>query len=122
MNDFWMTLRNMSWNLTHRLGWADVVDILIVAAILYEVMILMRRTRSSALLKGIVLLLLMVAASSLLGLTSLNWLMNSILQNGGTDRTAGPGGTVSAGDPQNPGKDGAEQPAEQRAPDGRCAG
>ena len=82
MNDFWMTLRNMSWNLTHRLGWADVVDILIVAAILYEVMILMRRTRSSALLKGVVLLLLMVAASSLLGLTSLNWLMNSILQNG----------------------------------------
>ena len=82
MNDLWMTVRNMSWNLTHRLGFADVVDILIVAAILYEVMILMRRTRSSALLKGMAILLIIVAASSLLGLTSLNWLMTSILKNG----------------------------------------
>ena len=82
MNDFWMTARNMSWNLTHRLGFADVVDILIVAAILYEVMILMRRTRSSALLKGVVILLVVVAASSLLGLTSLNWLLTTILRNG----------------------------------------
>ena len=55
MNDFWMTARNMSWNLTHRLGFTDVLDILIVVAILYEVMILMRRTRSSALLKATVL-------------------------------------------------------------------
>ena len=82
MNDFWMTARNMSWNLTHRLGFTDVLDILIVAAILYEVMILMRRTRSSALLKGVVILLIVVAASSLLGLTSLNWLLTTILRNG----------------------------------------
>lgn len=82
MNDFWMTARNMSWNLTHRLGFADVVDILIVAAILYEVMILMRRTRSSALIKGVVILLVVVAGSSLLGLTSLNWLLTTILRNG----------------------------------------
>ena len=82
MNDLWITVRNMSWNLTHRLGFADVLDILIVAAILYEVMILMRRTRSSALIKGIILLLLIVGASSFLGLTSLTWLLSSIIKNG----------------------------------------
>ena len=82
MNDVWTTINHMIWNLTHRLGIVDVLDIIIVAAILYEVLILVRRTRSSALLKGLVLLLVIVAISSLLGLTSLNWFLTSILKNG----------------------------------------
>ncbi|MBQ8074226.1 MAG: diadenylate cyclase CdaA [Clostridia bacterium] len=72
----------MIWNLTHRLGIVDVLDIIIMAAILYELLILVRRTRSSALLKGLMLLLVIVAVSSLLGLTSLNWFLTSILNNG----------------------------------------
>ena len=82
MNDVWTTVNNMIWNLTHRLGIVDVLDIIIMAAILYEVLILVRRTRSSALLKGLMLLLVIVAVSSLLGLTSLNWFLTSILNNG----------------------------------------
>jgi len=82
MNDVMTTLNNMVWNLTHRLGIVDILDILIVAAIIYELLILVRRTRSSALLKGLFLMLLIVIGSSLLGLTSLNWLMTSILNNG----------------------------------------
>ncbi len=82
MNDVWTTVNNMIWNLTHRLGIVDILDILIMAAIIYEVLILVRRTRSSALLKGLVLLLVIVAVSSLLGLTSLNWFLTSILNNG----------------------------------------
>ena len=82
MNDVLTTLNNMVWNLTHRLGIVDILDILIVAAIIYELLILVRRTRSSALLKGLFLMLLIVIASSLLGLTSLNWLMTSVLNNG----------------------------------------
>ena len=80
--DVWTTIRNMGWNLTHRLGIVDVLDILIMTLILYEVLILVRRTRSSALLKGLVLMLVIVAFSSLLGLTSLNWFLTSILNNG----------------------------------------
>ena len=82
MNNLWTTIGNMGWNLTHRLGIVDILDILIMAAIIYEVMILVRRTRSSALLKGILLLLVIVTVSSLLGLTSLNWFLTSILNNG----------------------------------------
>lgn len=82
MNDVWTTVNNMIWNLTHRLGIVDVLDIIIMAAILYELLILVRRTRSSALLKGLMLLLVIVAVSSLLGLTSLNWFLTSILNNG----------------------------------------
>lgn len=82
MNDGWPTINNMIWNLTHRLGIVDILDIIIMAVIFYEVLILLRRTRSSALLKGLFLMVMIVMLSSLLGLTSLNWLMTTILNNG----------------------------------------
>ena len=82
MNEVWTMINNMIWNLTHRLGIIDILDIIIMAVILYELLILLRRTRSSALLKGVFLLLVIVMLSSLLGLTSLNWLLTTILNNG----------------------------------------
>ena len=33
MNDFGTMLNNMGWNLTHRLGIVDIIDIIIMAAI-----------------------------------------------------------------------------------------
>ena len=82
MNDIWTTIRNMGWNLTHRLGIIDIIDILIVAVIIYELLLLTRHTRGSALLKGLFLLLVIVILSNILGLTSLNWILMSVLQNG----------------------------------------
>ena len=82
MNDIWSTIRNMGWNLTHRLGIIDIIDILIVAVIVYELLLLTRHTRGSALLKGLFLLLVIVLLSNLLRLTSLNWLLMTLLQNG----------------------------------------
>ena len=82
MNDIWSTIRNMMWNLTHRLGIIDIIDILIVAVIIYELLLLTRHTRGSALLKGLFLLLLIFIFSNILGLTSLNWLLLTVLQNG----------------------------------------
>ena len=72
----------MIWNLTHRLGIIDVIDILIVAVIIYELLLLTRHTRGSALLKGLFLLLMIILISSLCGLKSLNWLLLAVLQNG----------------------------------------
>lgn len=82
MSSFWITVRNMGWNLTHRLGVVDVFDILIVAIIIYELLLLTRHTRGSALLKGLFLLLVIAVLSNLLGLVSVNWLLTAILQNG----------------------------------------
>ena len=82
MGDILATIRNMGWNLTHRLGIIDIIDILIVAVIIYELLLLTRHTRGSALLKGLFLLLVIVVLSNLLGLTSLNWLLIAVLQNG----------------------------------------
>jgi diadenylate cyclase len=72
----------MIWNLTHRLGVIDVIDILIVAVVIYELLLLTRHTRGSALLKGLFLLLVIILISSLCGLKSLNWLLVAVLQNG----------------------------------------
>ena len=82
MNDMWATISNMLWNLTHRLGIIEIIDILIVAVIIYELLLLTRHTRGSALLKGLFLLLVISFLSSVLGLKSLNWLLLAILQNG----------------------------------------
>ena len=82
MGDLWTTVRNLLWNLTHRIGIIDIIDILIVAAIIYELLLLTRHTRGSALLKGLFLLLVIMVVSNLLGLKSLNWLLLAILQNG----------------------------------------
>ncbi len=82
MNDIMGTIRNMIWNLTHRIRITDLIDILIVAVIIYELLLLTRHTRGSALLKGLFLLLIIAILSNLLGFVSLNWLMSAILQNG----------------------------------------
>jgi diadenylate cyclase len=82
VNDIWSTIRNMGWNLTHRLGVIDIIDILIVAIIVYELILLTRHTRGSALLKGLFLLFVIVILSNLFRLTSLNWLLMAVLQNG----------------------------------------
>ena len=82
MYDLMPTIRNMIWNLTHRIGITDLIDILIVAVIIYELLLLTRHTRGSAVLKGLFLLLVILLLSNLLGLVSLNWLLTAILQNG----------------------------------------
>ena len=82
MNDVMGTIRNMVWNLTHRIRITDMIDIVIVAVIIYELLRLTRHTRGSTLLKGLFLLGVLALGSSLLGLVSLNWLLTAILQNG----------------------------------------
>ena len=82
MNDVMSTIRNMIWNLTHRIRVVDLIDIIIVAVIIYELLLLTRHTRGSALLKGLVLLVAIALMCSLFGFVSLNWLIRAILQNG----------------------------------------
>ena len=60
MSNIWSTISDMLWSLTHRVGFIDIVDILIVAVIIYELLLLTRHTRGSALLKGLFLLFVIV--------------------------------------------------------------
>ena len=76
------TIQMALWNISDRMNIMDVIDILLVSFIIYELIILVRKTRGSALLKGLVLLLLAVGISDLMGLTAMNWLLKSVIGNG----------------------------------------
>lgn len=82
MASLWQTIENLVWNLLHRPSLSDLVDILIVAIIIYQLLMLTRDTRGSAVIKGLLLLLVVVGISNLFGLTALNWMLMTIVNNG----------------------------------------
>ncbi len=82
MTALWDTIQTAIWNVFHRPGLSDVADILIVAVIIYFLLMMTRQTRASAVLKGLVVLLVATLVSDLLGLTALNWLLMSVVNNG----------------------------------------
>jgi diadenylate cyclase len=82
MQTLWLQIQNVLWNVFNRPNIADIVDILIVAFLLYELLMLTRQTRASAVLKGLLMLVLASWFSDLLGLTALNWILLNIVNNG----------------------------------------
>lgn len=61
---------------------ADIVDIIIVAFVVYELITLVRQTRAAQLMKGIVVLFIAWFLSSLFDLRTVNWILNNIMQFG----------------------------------------
>ena len=70
------------WNIIHRPNLADFLDILIMTILLYKLVMLTKQTRAIQVLKGLAVMLVISYLSDLFGLTSLNWLMRSVLNNG----------------------------------------
>lgn len=70
------------WNIFNRPQLNDIVDILIVTVLIYELIMLTRETRASDVMKGFLLLIVACLLSGLLGLTALTWVLNLILRNG----------------------------------------
>lgn len=70
-------MANLVWILS-KLDLRNVVDIFLVAAIIYGVLILVRGTQAVQLLRGVILLALAIALmGSIAGLTAFNWLLKS---------------------------------------------
>ncbi len=63
-------------------GWRDIVDIAIVTYILYRLILLIRGTRAEQLVKGLIILLLAWTASGILGLRTINWLLQGLMTVG----------------------------------------
>ncbi|MFH1512041.1 MAG: diadenylate cyclase CdaA [Bacillota bacterium] len=82
MQTLWTQIRDVLWNVFNRPTFTDVLDILIVAFLLYGLLMLARQTRASAVLKGLVVLILASWVSDLLGLTAINWILLNIVNNG----------------------------------------
>ncbi|MEG0750950.1 MAG: diadenylate cyclase CdaA [Oscillospiraceae bacterium] len=63
-------------------GWRDIVDILLVAYLIYQLITLVRRTRAAQLLRGIVVLLIAFFLSRELGLKTMKFLLENVLSFG----------------------------------------
>lgn len=70
------------FNAFYGIGIADILDILIVAFLVYKVLVFIRKAGAQQLLQGIVLLVAAMVASDLLNLHTTNWLLRSIVALG----------------------------------------
>ncbi len=82
MQAFLTQAESILWSIFNRPSLADVVDIIIVAFLLYKLLMLTKETRASAVLKGLVVLFLATWISDLFGLTAMSWILTNVLSNG----------------------------------------
>ena len=67
------------FGLVPRVRWQDVLDILIVAYVIYRAALLIRGTRTMQMVVGLLVVAGAFVGSQLLGLFTLNWLLNNFL-------------------------------------------
>jgi len=66
--------------LFQRFGWTDVLDIILVTAIFYSLLILLRDTEALVLLRGVIFIIVLLALfTSLVDLPGFSWLISSVL-------------------------------------------
>ncbi len=66
--------------LIQRIGWADVLDIVLVTAIFYALLILLRDTEALVLLRGVFFIVVLLGLlTSLVNLPAFSWLISTIL-------------------------------------------
>ncbi len=82
MASFFNQLENFIWNIIHRPTVTDIIDILIIAIILFEIVMIVRRTRAVQVLKGVAVFIVVGYLSNLLQLKTLSWLMQTVINNG----------------------------------------
>ena len=82
MTTLWDQTQAFFWNLIHRPTLVDIIDILIIAFLIYQLVLFTRQTRAMQVLKGLAVLIVASYLSEIIGLTTLNWLLRSILNNG----------------------------------------
>lgn len=82
MQSFFNSIGQSIITLVRASGWRDVVDILLVAYIIYQLITLVRRTRAAQLLRGIVVLLIAYFLARELGLKTMNFLLENVLSFG----------------------------------------
>jgi len=82
LSSFWEQVQTFFWNVFHRPQLHDILDIIIVAVLIYYLIMLTRDTRASAVIKGLMLLIFACLVFNLMGLTALSWILNLILSNG----------------------------------------
>ncbi|MFU0824255.1 diadenylate cyclase CdaA [Clostridium sp.] len=77
-----MDIANIVINTIKGINIYSVLDIIVVSYIFYKFYMLMHETRAEQLLKGILFIILLIPISSLLHLTTLNWILNKTITIG----------------------------------------
>ena len=72
----------MAWNILNRPRLADVLDILIVAFFVYQLLNFTRETRVSQVFKGLAILLFSLWLSEAFGLRTINWILRWLVNAG----------------------------------------
>ena len=70
------------WNLFNRPRFVDLIDILLLTVVIYELLVHIRHTRMSQTLKGVVILILATWASDMIGMRTINALLSWLLNAG----------------------------------------
>lgn len=82
MNRVWSELQVFWANAVERLTINDIIDIVIVAVMLYNVLLLTKETRASQVLKGVGFIIVAYWVSELFKLQAFNWIMGYIMDAG----------------------------------------
>ncbi len=76
------TALERSLNLLTTMGWADIIDILLVAYLIYKAIWFVRRTNSYNLAKGIIVFLIVMLLADLLGLKMISFVLRKAAELG----------------------------------------
>ena len=82
LREFFRSIGALFTNLFVMPDWHNVVDVLILAVLIYNAIKLVIHTRSNSLFKGIALVLVLAWLSSLLRFNAVSWLLNQIISMG----------------------------------------
>ena len=75
-------MKDIMSNITSGIGLMDVVDILLVAFVIYKLLGFIRESRAEQLVRGLILLVLVMWISGLLHLYTLNWILQGAMTIG----------------------------------------
>ena len=75
-------MQEFFYNILTGIGIMDIIDIAIVAYLIYRILMFIRSTRAEQLLKGLIVLVVITLASGLLNLHTLNWSLRGIMTLG----------------------------------------
>lgn len=82
VQDFLSSIGALFTNLFEHPDWHNLVDVAILAILIYNVIKLVMHTRSNSLFKGIAVVLVMAWISDLLRFNAVTWLLNQIISMG----------------------------------------
>jgi diadenylate cyclase len=78
----WLQIEQLFTNLFVSPDWRNLLDILIVAALIYQIIKMFLHTRADSVLKGVAVVLLFMWVSDVLQLNAINWLLQQLLNTG----------------------------------------